>query len=467
MDSSSTASFKPKHVAIMSEFGAPAPVPEWGGYYVSPIAVDRTRQLIGDDLDPYGLSKDPSYYPQIPKRMSQHMAPHPHTPQASRGSLPGIPMSPQGQNPTPPKSPGVLAPDARQSHFTPSPHVPSTLCNISSNPDAVPSSTAPFNDRRVLNPNASSFTPKRIIIKSDSGREIDLEPFRVKKEPRVPYWSIPLSMPARPTVSVRIESEDARRKRMAEEERLPQETENRARQCKIAEVEAYEEDGEPMGEEAQKKTPTAVSVATKRLSPSHTKINIISAPLPSALATARMIKDIGTIVYPEGILGPKPELNRNTEPGKFRYDRDFLLQFMAVCKEKPDFLIPHDVFGLEPRKHVFVAPPRLPAAPQRGRNRVPLSTAAHCPSNVLSQTPVQKNAGGPATRQSPKAGGDSSNFGGIGESTPVTFGPSSVFQKNKTKIRESTLSRQGSTSIQSMPGATPEIAAEVTAGPKL
>lgn len=151
-----------------------------------------------------------------------------------------------------------------------------------------------------------------------------------------------------------------------------------------------------------------------------------------------------------------------------RYDRDFLLQFMAVCKEKPDFLIPHDVFSLEPRKHLFVAPPRLPAAPQRGRNRVPLSTAARRPSNVLSQTPVQKNAGGPATRQSPKAGGDVLNFGGIGESTPVTFGPSSVFQKDKTKIRESTLPRQDSTSMLSIPRTIPEIAAEVTAGgPKL
>lgn len=43
MDSFSIALVKPKHVAIMHEFGAPAPVPEWGGYYVSQIAVDLTR----------------------------------------------------------------------------------------------------------------------------------------------------------------------------------------------------------------------------------------------------------------------------------------------------------------------------------------------------------------------------------------------------------------------------------------
>ncbi|EIW54417.1 ARM repeat-containing protein [Trametes versicolor FP-101664 SS1] len=70
-------------------------------------------------------------------------------------------------------------------------------------------------------------------------------------------------------------------------------------------------------------------------------------------------------------------------------------------------------------------------------------------------------AGGPALRQPPKAG-DLSNFGKINKSTPMTFGPSSVFQKDKTKSRESTLSRQGSTNMFSMLSANPEIAAEVT-----
>ena len=31
-----------------------------------------------------------------------------------------------------------------------------------------------------------------------------------------------------------------------------------------------------------------------------------------------------------------------------RYDRDFLLQFMSICKEKPDNLPPLDAIGLEP-----------------------------------------------------------------------------------------------------------------------
>ncbi|KAJ6593442.1 hypothetical protein B0H19DRAFT_976189 [Mycena capillaripes] len=62
----------------------------------------------------------------------------------------------------------------------------------------------------------------------------------------------------------------------------------------------------------------------------------IPAALPSALATARIIDDLSRVPYPENIQSPKVELNVNAKDGKFRYDRDFLLQFMSVCKEKPD-----------------------------------------------------------------------------------------------------------------------------------
>jgi len=93
----------------------------------------------------------------------------------------------------------------------------------------------------------------------------------------------------------------------------------------------------------------------------------VAPPLPSALATARHIEDINRITYPQGIKSPRLELNVNTQKGKFRYvpnshvlvhllltkfhrryDRDFLLQFMNICKEKPDNLPPLDVIGLEP-----------------------------------------------------------------------------------------------------------------------
>ncbi|KAH9912513.1 armadillo-type protein [Fomitopsis serialis] len=81
---------------------------------------------------------------------------------------------------------------------------------------------------------------------------------------------------------------------------------------------------------------------------SSTRNQSIAQPLPSALATARIIEDLGSVSYPEGIKSPKVELNVNAKHGKFRYDRDFLMQFMKICKDKPDNLPPLDAIGLEP-----------------------------------------------------------------------------------------------------------------------
>ncbi|RPD71936.1 eukaryotic initiation factor 4f subunit eIF4g, eIF4e-binding domain-containing protein, partial [Lentinus tigrinus ALCF2SS1-7] len=68
--------------------------------------------------------------------------------------------------------------------------------------------------------------------------------------------------------------------------------------------------------------------------------------LPSVLEAARIIEDIGSIQYPEGVRSPQSELNVNARPGKYRYDRDFLLQFMAVCKERPDSLPALETLGI-------------------------------------------------------------------------------------------------------------------------
>ncbi|KAG1824451.1 armadillo-type protein [Suillus subaureus] len=74
----------------------------------------------------------------------------------------------------------------------------------------------------------------------------------------------------------------------------------------------------------------------------------VSAPPPSALLTARVIGNLSEITYPEGIKGPRVELNVNVRDGRFRYDRDFLMQFMHICKEKPPTLPALDVLGIEP-----------------------------------------------------------------------------------------------------------------------
>ncbi|WRT66489.1 uncharacterized protein IL334_003448 [Kwoniella shivajii] len=67
----------------------------------------------------------------------------------------------------------------------------------------------------------------------------------------------------------------------------------------------------------------------------------------SALNTAKPIEDIASIVYPGSMKSPQPQLNVGAEPGKFRYDRDFLMQFMGVCREKPESLPPLEEIGLE------------------------------------------------------------------------------------------------------------------------
>ncbi|KAG8752329.1 hypothetical protein FRC12_012028 [Ceratobasidium sp. 428] len=77
------------------------------------------------------------------------------------------------------------------------------------------------------------------------------------------------------------------------------------------------------------------------------QVNQSAAP-PSALASARIIEDLNAVSYPEAIKTPSPDLNIAATPGKFRYDRDRLLQFMSVCKKKPDSLPPLDAIGLEP-----------------------------------------------------------------------------------------------------------------------
>lgn len=70
------------------------------------------------------------------------------------------------------------------------------------------------------------------------------------------------------------------------------------------------------------------------------------SPLPSALSSARKIEDLGQVSYPENIKSPHPELNAEAAPGKFRYDRAFLLQFMEVCKGKPTQLPDLDSIGM-------------------------------------------------------------------------------------------------------------------------
>ncbi|KAF8270195.1 hypothetical protein EI94DRAFT_1449603, partial [Lactarius quietus] len=77
-----------------------------------------------------------------------------------------------------------------------------------------------------------------------------------------------------------------------------------------------------------------------------TLINSRAPTSRSTPATARYIEDINRITYPEGIKRPKIELNVNAQRRRFRYDRDFLLQFMTICKGKPEILPILDAIGI-------------------------------------------------------------------------------------------------------------------------
>lgn len=62
---------------------------------------------------------------------------------------------------------------------------------------------------------------------------------------------------------------------------------------------------------------------------SSTRGTNIQQPLPSALATARIINDLGTVPYPEGIRSPNIDLNIGAKDGKFRLVQCFV-QFLQV-----------------------------------------------------------------------------------------------------------------------------------------
>ena len=98
--------------------------------------------------------------------------------------------------------------------------------------------------------------------------------------------------------------------------------------------------------------PKPVGVSTRRPAPAALDIKSTSnegasTSTSSILSAARPIEDISSIVYPGATRSPRPDLNVDAKPGKFRYDRDFLMQFMHVCREKPENLPPLDEIGLE------------------------------------------------------------------------------------------------------------------------
>ncbi|BFZ60315.1 hypothetical protein YB2330_001351 [Saitoella coloradoensis] len=79
----------------------------------------------------------------------------------------------------------------------------------------------------------------------------------------------------------------------------------------------------------RKPAPAAIDIV-KAMDPS------VPSPAMTALRSARLLEDLKEVSYPEGINSPNPALNANATDGKFKYDRDFLLQFQDAYTEKPN-----------------------------------------------------------------------------------------------------------------------------------
>ncbi|KAH9834098.1 uncharacterized protein C8Q71DRAFT_160311 [Rhodofomes roseus] len=176
------------------------------------------------------------------------------------------------------------------------------------------------------------------------------------------------------------EAEKARKeaeKAKKETERLRMEIRERLRKEKVAATRAESEKGEvdeseatPASEAQAEETAeiqyskdepqdtgslridTAVSDVPKKRHPGPLESSSTrkqGQPIPSApaIVTARITEDLGSVSYPESIKSPEVELNVNVKRGKTRYDRDRLMEFMKICKDRPDYLPPLDAIALE------------------------------------------------------------------------------------------------------------------------
>ncbi|KIO33481.1 hypothetical protein M407DRAFT_17736 [Tulasnella calospora MUT 4182] len=65
-----------------------------------------------------------------------------------------------------------------------------------------------------------------------------------------------------------------------------------------------------------------------------------------AVASAKRIGDLGAVTYPKGINAPSEESTRGQKEGRYKYNREFLLQFRLPCRAKPNFASNVDRLGI-------------------------------------------------------------------------------------------------------------------------
>jgi translation initiation factor 4G len=79
----------------------------------------------------------------------------------------------------------------------------------------------------------------------------------------------------------------------------------------------------------EKPVPLDLQINTKAVEPPQ------PTPAMISLGSARFIDRIRDITYPAAIASPNPSLNTTNPKGRFKYDKEFLVQFQRVFKEKP------------------------------------------------------------------------------------------------------------------------------------
>ncbi|KAF9921923.1 hypothetical protein FBU30_008015 [Linnemannia zychae] len=134
----------------------------------------------------------------------------------------------------------------------------------------------------------------------------------------------------------KAEAEAAKEKERAEkaeaERRVAQETAKLAEKLKLEQEQAAAAEKKAAAEAAEAKSTPDSAKAGLSVDLART----VSAPTPSP---STRIENFGNVSYPSHIQSPADG------QGKYRYDRDFLMQFMSVCTDKPDSLPSLDVLG--------------------------------------------------------------------------------------------------------------------------
>ncbi|KAF9097347.1 hypothetical protein BGX29_008113 [Mortierella sp. GBA35] len=141
----------------------------------------------------------------------------------------------------------------------------------------------------------------------------------------------------------RAEKHEAERRIALETEKLAEKLKQEQEQAAAAEKKAAETKAAPDSAKA------GLSVDLART---------VSAPTSTP---STRIENFGAVSYPSHIQSPADA------QGKFRYDRDFLMQFMSVCTDKPDSLPSLDVLGGDANERGMPSP----GGSQRGPRGMP------------------------------------------------------------------------------------------------